>query len=163
MESPGGPDGRAPLDRKARKAGARRHVGRKIRLRLRIYALVFSVLLVIVVVELFMAPQTAVLPAAVSLAGGIVVGLVASRMFRLQWDSAAKNVVGKLDVLGVVILVAYIAFSIFRTRLVGLWVPADIVGVCSLAVVDGLMLGQVAGTVGGLKELYKRLALQSHL
>ncbi len=125
MESP---DGRAPLDRQSRKEGAGRHVDRKIRLRLRIYAFVFSVLLVVVIVELVMASRTTILAAAVSFAGGIVVGLVASRMFRLQWDSAAKNVVGKLDVLGVVILVADIAFGIFRSRLVGLWVPANIVG-----------------------------------
>lgn len=52
---------------------------------------------------------------------------------------------------------AYIVFSIFRSRIVALWVPADIVKLCSLAVMDGLMLGQVIGTVGGLKELYKRI------
>ena len=44
-----------------------------------------------------------------------------------------------------------------------LWVPADIVKLCSLAVVDGLMLGQVVGTVGGLKGLYRRIVARGGL
>lgn len=128
---------------------------------MRIYAVIFLVLLVVVAVELFLAAPQAVLPALAALAGGIAVGLVASRMFRLEWDRAARTVVGKLDVLGIIILAAYIVFSIFRSRIVALWVPADIVKLCSLAVVDGLMLGQVIGTVGGLKGLYRRIVAQA--
>ncbi|MFE5837205.1 hypothetical protein [Arthrobacter sp. NPDC056493] len=145
------------IPRGARREVARRHVDRKIRTRMRIFAVIFVVLLVVVIVELFLATPQAVPPAVAALVGGIAVGLVASRMFRLEWDRAARTVVGKLDILGGIILVAYILFSIFRSRIVALWVPADIVKLCSLAVMDGLMLGQVIGTVGGLKELYKRI------
>ncbi|MFE4541695.1 hypothetical protein [Arthrobacter sp. NPDC056727] len=148
---------RTRFPRDERRDVLRRHVDRKIRMRMRIYAVIFVVLLVVVAIELFLAAPPAVLPALAALAGGIAVGLVASRMFRLEWDRAARTVVGKLDVLGIIILVAYIVFSIFRSRIVALWVPADIVKLCSLAVVDGLMLGQVVGTVGGLKGLYRRI------
>ena len=145
------------IPRGERRDMARRHVDKKIRMRMRIFAVIFVVLLVVVIVELFLAAPEAVPPALAGLVGGIAVGLVASRMYRLEWDRAARTVVGKLDILGGIILVAYIVFSIFRSRIVALWVPADIVKLCSLAVMDGLMLGQVIGTAGGLKELYKRI------
>lgn len=144
-------------DRQARKALARKHLDRKIRFRLRLYALIFVVLLVVVAVELALIGAWAILPALACLAGGIVAGRIASRMFRLEWDAAAKNVVGKVDVVGGVILLAYIAFTVFRGRIVGMWVPASIAGTCSLAVLAGAMFGQVIGTVGGIKDLVERL------
>ncbi|OFI36831.1 hypothetical protein BIU82_12250 [Arthrobacter sp. SW1] len=151
------PDPQARTGRQARKALARKHLDRKIRIRLRLYALLFMVLLGVVAVELVVVGAWAILPVLACLAGGIVAGRIASRMFRLEWDSAARNVVGKVDVIGGVILLAYIAFTVFRGRIVGMWVPASIAGMCSLAVLAGAMFGQVLGTVGGIKDLVERL------
>ncbi|MBP2706104.1 hypothetical protein JOL79_20045 [Microbispora sp. RL4-1S] len=57
-------------------------------------------------------------------AAGASVGVVASRMTRLEWVRLEQRVECRMDVVGVVVLLAYIVFSLFRSRIVGLWVPA---------------------------------------
>lgn len=64
---------------------------------------------------------------------------------------------GRIDVVGVVIVVCYIAFSIFRTRLVGLWVDAPVAGVASLAVLAGVLFGQSFGTRRGVIRVFRIL------
>jgi hypothetical protein len=112
---------------------------------------------VIVVVDLVRIGGDAVLPALLCLAGGVVVGLGVSRMFRIGWDEVSERVVGRIDIVGAVILVCYIAFSIFRSRLVGLWVEAPVVGVASLAVLGGVMAGQAVGTRQGVIRVFRIL------
>jgi cytochrome c oxidase subunit IV len=142
---------------KDRRAQVRRHIDRSIRLRVTIYSVIFLVMTVIVVVDVLRIGGGAVLPVLLCLAGGLVVGLVVSRMFRIGWDAVSERVVGRIDVVGVVILVLYIAFSIFRGRLVGLWVDAPVVGVASLTVLAGVMAGQSLGTRQGVIRVFRIL------
>lgn len=140
--------------RAARKRAAAR-VDRSIRLRVRIYTLIFLVMVVIVVVDGIAAGSASVLPVLACLVGGFVIGQVASRMFSLGWDKVSEKVVGRLDILGVVILLGYIALSIFRTKLLGLWLDGAVLGVASLAALAGIMAGQVLGTSRGVVRVFR--------
>lgn len=143
-----------------RRDQARQRVDRSIRIRVTLYAVIFLVLIVIVVVVVVDAVRIggrSVLPVMICLVAGLVVGGVASRMFRLSWDAVSGRVVGRLDAVGGVILVLYLAFSIFRGRLVGLWFSAPVVGVASLAVLAGVMAGQVLVTRRGVIRVFEIL------
>ena len=147
----------ADASRKDRRTQARQRIDRSIRLRVTIYSVIFLVMAVLVVVDVVRIGGSAVLPVVICLVGGVAVGLVVSRMFRIGWDAVSGRVVGRIDVVGAVILVLYIAFSVFRSRLVGLWVEAPVAGVASLAVLAGVMAGQVVGTRNGVVRVFRIL------
>lgn len=138
------------------KAMSKAYLDRKIRRRIRFYAGVFILALGAMGVELFIVGPSALLPAAVCLAVGVGLGLLATRKFKLRWDPAAHNVVGKLDLVGGAVLVGYILFTIFRRHLVDIWLPTEVVGAGSLATLAGLMVGQVLGTINKIKELLNK-------
>lgn len=138
----------------SRRDRVRRRVDRPIRIRVTLYAVIFLVLAVIVVVDAVRIGGRSALPVVIFLVVGLVVGAIASRMFRLSWDADSGRVVGRIDTVGVVVLVLYLAFSIFRGRLVGLWFEAPVVGVASLAVLAGVMAGQVLTTRRGVIRVF---------
>lgn len=130
-------------------------VDRAIRVRVRVYALIFLVMAVVVVVDTVVVGRRAILPVLACLAGGVAVGAVASRMFALSWDSVSGTVVGRLDAVGVVILVAYLAFTLLRGRLLGLWFDGPVLGVAGLAALTGVVFGQVVGTGRGVRRVLR--------
>ena len=84
----------------------------------------------------------------VALAGGIglVLGVVASRVYRLRWNDGAARVVGRIDALGVVVLASYLLVVVLRGKVIALWLA----GAAGFAVLAGLMVGQVVGTAGSI-------------
>jgi hypothetical protein len=140
-----------------RREATRRYVDKRIISRARIYVVIFVVTLVVAVVDSVIAGGWTWLVAATGVAGGIGVGVVASRMTRLEWDQFEKRIQGRVDAVGLVVLVAYLAFTIFRSRIVDLWVPATQVAATSMGVLSGAMLGQVVGIRRGLRSLARRL------
>lgn len=127
-------------------------IDRRLRLRLRLYALLALVLLVIAVVEVARGQIGAPL-AALGLLGGLAVGVVASRMVRIAWDEEAGAVIGRIDWIGAAVLVVYLAFSVLRTWLLGHWVAGAALGALSLDVATGVMLGRVLGTGRGVRRV----------
>jgi Kef-type K+ transport system membrane component KefB len=123
----------------------------------RLYSLIFLVMVVLVVVDSVRIGSRSLPPVLACLAGGVVIGVIASRMFSLSWDTVSKKVIGKLDVVGAVVLVLYVAVSIFRSRLLGLWLEGPVLSVAGLAVLAGIMAGQVAGTRRGVVRVFRLL------
>lgn len=138
-----------------RRDDARDRVDRSIQLRVTLYTVIFLVMLVLVVIDIVRIGAQAVGPALVGLLVGLVVGGVASRMFRLSWDAVSGRVIGRLDLVGIVILVGYVLFSVFRTRVVELWFDGPVVGVTSLAVLAGVMAGQAFATRRGVIRVFE--------
>lgn len=124
---------------------------------MRLYSLIFLVMVVLVVVDSVRIGSRSLLPVLACLVGGVVVGVIASRMFSLSWDHVSKKVIGKLDVVGLVVLVLYVAVSIFRSRLLGLWFDGPVLSVAGLAVLAGIMAGQVVGTSRGVVRVFRLL------
>lgn len=133
----------------------RRRIDRSILLRLRIYAALFVVLAVIAVVDTVRAGAGAVPPVLGGFALGVVVGLVASRMFRLSWDTVSGRVIGAIDAAGAVVLVLYVLFSVFRTALLDVWLDGAVLTAAAVAALTGAMLGQVVGTGRGIAEVLR--------
>lgn len=64
------------------------------------------------------------LVAAAGVVAGAAVGVLASRMTRLEWDQFEERDETRIDVVGFVVLLAYVAFTIFRSRIVDVPGPA---------------------------------------
>lgn len=54
----------------------------------------------------------------VGIAGGLVIGLIATRMHITSWDKSAKTVVSQMDSVGIFVLITYILYAIFSDELV---------------------------------------------
>ena len=130
----------------------RPRVDRILRLRLVVFAVVAVLAVVVVLVDLVLLGGDALLPVLVSGAVGLAVGLVGSRMYALRWDVTSASVVGRIDAAGVVVLVAYVVFIAFRSRLIEVWVAAPLVGAAGFATLSGLMIGQCLGTLRGISR-----------
>lgn len=86
---------------------------------------------------------------------GVGGGIVSSRMNHLSWDHDAEKIVSRLDVFGIIILVAYIIFAILRTKLISYFVHGPTVGAISFSIVAGIMIGRVIGTRGKILKILK--------
>ena len=130
----------------------RKHIDTKLRNRLRIYFLISVILLGVVIFEIV----TGVVGLAYAILGiviGMLLGFVSARMFHLSWDHDAKKIVSRLDLFGGVILVLYIIFAIFRSRLIGYFIHGPAVGGVSISIVTGIMIGRVIGTRGRIRQI----------
>ena len=86
---------------------------------------------------------------------GLVVGIIASRMFHLSWDEESGNVIGRIDWIGVIILIFYISFMIARTLLLGYLIQGAPLFAIILSITAGTMIGRVMGTRRSIKKVLK--------
>jgi hypothetical protein len=78
--------------------------------------------------------------------GGLAVGLVASRMKRMEWNERAGQVVSRIDWLGGVILVCFVAAQVWRNGVLGHWAEGVGLTTLGLCVSAGTLAGQAIGT-----------------
>ena len=122
-----------------------KHVPNKILWQMRIFAIVFAVMLGVVLYDIFTGIIGVIL-ALIGLAIGTGIGMVSSRMSHLSWDKDGQKVVSRFDTLGIIILVCYILISVFRNRLVGIFIHGPALGAFSFSLIAATMLGRVIGT-----------------
>ncbi|WP_324672721.1 hypothetical protein [Hymenobacter sp. GOD-10R] len=124
--------------RKAR----RQFVHRRLRLRLRMFALVFTLMLSIVMYDLIKL-DTQVPPAIGAAMGGFVVGMLLARIANIRWHEEASQVVAKMDKLGIVVLVCYVAFAFSRRWIFGHWFAGTELSVVAMSFTAGVMLARL--------------------
>ena len=129
------------------------YVDRSMRRQLRLFLGIFAVVAAVAVIQVV---RDGVNPLW-ALAGffvGLGIGAILARAKVLGWDPSQQVVVGTTDVLGAVILVAYVLFLVFRKRLLGHEIhDANVVGVVGLAMTGGVMLGRVSLMLRGIRRL----------
>ncbi len=146
--------------RAGRQAALRQHVDRRIRTQVRILTVIALAMLGVLVVDV--ARGTLGLAwAAAGLLGGAALGVVASRIRRLEWDERASRVVARLDGIGAVILVGYIAAMLARDWVLGHWVAGPALAALGLSGTAGALAGQVLGTRHGVRKVLEALGLRS--
>ncbi len=92
------------------------------------------------------------------LCGGLA-GIAFSRILHISWDHGARQVIARFDAAGLVILVVYLLFEIFRTQLVSLVLRGPSVIIASFAVLAGIMIGRVIGMRGKIREILQEQQL----
>jgi hypothetical protein len=130
------------------------HIDKKILMRFRIFALISLVFFGILGWDLYRGTITLPL-LVVAFAVGIGIGIIASRMNHLSWDHDGKKVVGRIDRIGAGVLVLYIIFAFFRTKIVGVFIHGPMLGTVTVAVMGGLFIGQIIGARNGVRGILK--------
>ncbi len=86
---------------------------------------------------------------------GLIIGLSVSRIFVISWDGKAGQVISKFDTVGIILLVMYIVFEIFRTKIVGYFVNRHSVFAVSFAILAGIMYGRFLGIRGKIRQIFE--------
>src|SRR5690625_2880062 len=100
--------------------GGRRNLDRRLRRRIRIYSLVFVVMLFIVIADVTL-EQIGTRLALAGVGAGVLVGLAASRMFRIFRSGNTGQITARVDRLGAVIIGLYVIFAVTRRWLFSQW------------------------------------------
>lgn len=132
----------------------RHHIDKKLVFRTRMFAVVFLVMVALLSYDVY--KGTIGLP--LTLGGfliGICVGFFAGRMIDIKWHEDSQKVVGRMDGLGVVILVLYMAFSIFKSRFFGEYIHGVALTAFSFSIMGGVMLGRVISSVSNIRKILK--------
>lgn len=123
----------------------RHHLDKKLLFRLRIYFIISLILVGVVIYEI-LSNNVSISLAFIGLILGTLIGVVVARMFLISWDKDAKKVISRLDILGIFILIIYIIFAVFRSKIIGIFIQGNYVTGMSLSMVAGIMIGRVFGT-----------------
>ncbi len=118
----------------------------RLRRNLQILAVVYSVLILVTIYHLF-TTHVVWWQMALCIAIGLAVGIVTSRMMKIDWDKDQEKVVGRIDVYGAIILVLFILFEVFRTRIVELFASNGSIGTLSLLLLAFTLYGRILGMV----------------
>lgn len=89
------------------------------------------------------------------LLGGLVVGIVASRSKRIEWDDSGSRVTSRMDWIGAMILLGFILAQITRRWLLGHWAEGVALTTLGLCVSAGTLLGQVLGIRRRVRNIRK--------
>lgn len=130
------------------------HIDKRIVMRFRIFALLTVIFAGILAWDLMIG--TISLPfLLVGVLAGTGIGIVVSRMYHLSWDHDGKKVVGRLDKIGIAVLILYILFAFFRKAIVGVFVHGPMLGTVTIAVMAGLFIGQIVGSRNGVRGILR--------
>ncbi len=124
-----------------------KHIDKRLRLMIRIYFLISGILLLLLIYNVFRGALRLDL-GIIALLVGVIIGIVASRMYHISWDKNAKKVISRLDIYGIIILALYILLEIFRGKIVGFVTHNFEVETIGFAILAGIMFGRVLGTRG---------------
>lgn len=129
------------------------HISSRLITQLRLFTIIFMVMFGIVVFEVTQHTLTISLAAAGILLG-VVIGVLMSRMIHLSWNEEVREVIGRTDEIGVIILVLYIATNILlRTVFLGYFAQGAALTALIICIVAGSMLGRMIKTRHGIYKV----------
>ncbi len=132
----------------------RPHLQKFLRIRLLIYLLVSVSVLGFVIYNSFVNSISGIFAFA-GVAIGLCIGYIASRIHKISWNDKAAKVIARVDLFGVVVLVLYILFEVFREKIVGRFVDDADVTVTSFSILAGIMYGRVLGIRGNIVRVLR--------
>ncbi len=118
------------------------YVQKKLLFRLRRLAIFFVIAIAILIYEI----SKNYLAGYLAICGfiGFVIGyIVAKRMHKITWDEAADKVVGKIDRVGIIILVIYILFALTRRWIFSHWLGGQQLSAFVLSISCGAIISQL--------------------
>jgi hypothetical protein len=84
---------------------------------------------------------------------GLLVGTIVTRMYNLSWDEESNTVVGKMDGIGIVILVGYLIWEFTKSYFLGYWVQGSILSAILLGITAGSMLARVVSNKRNIEQI----------
>ena len=118
-----------------------KHIHKRLRIQLLIFALVTIVMLGIVIFDVF----TNALSSSLSIVGigiGLIVGFIVGKMYIIKWHEETEKVMVSMDRTSVIIIILYIAFRVFEKSLFSPYIDSSMLGAFTFSVLAGIMFGR---------------------
>jgi len=77
---------------------------------------------------------------------GYLIGIIVSREQKITWDDEGDKIIGEFDIAGIIILIVYLGFAVFKDYLVEHIVHFHHVGSITMALTSGIMLSRYLWT-----------------
>lgn len=135
-----------------------KYVDKKLIFRIRMFFVIFIVLLGIIVFEA-LEGQGDILYTFISFLIGTVVGFVAGRMIAIKWHDDANKIVGSVDRLGVLFIILYLFFSLGRHAILENLFHGTELTLLSLSIVSGIMFGKVMSAMHSIRKILRHKKL----
>ncbi|MGZ5133568.1 MAG: hypothetical protein ACXWCG_00405 [Flavitalea sp.] len=133
---------------------ARYFVERKLLIRLRLFFLIFALL----VVAIFREVARQHITSSTSI-GAIMLGMLLGGVFvrrkKIYWEEETSRVIARMDRVGVILLVLYIAIAIIRHFLVDQWFHGKQLIGFSFSLAAGTMLGRLLSMRSQIRQILK--------
>jgi uncharacterized membrane protein len=132
-------------ERRDRRHHIRTNASKRLRINLRILSIVYIILFIITIYNLVIS-QAIFWQVILAIIIGLVAGLASSRMYKISWDEDEAEVIGKIDIYGVVVLVLFALFELNRTRVAELFASGATIGSIGLVLITSALFGRILGT-----------------
>jgi hypothetical protein len=133
---------------------AKDFVERKLLLRLRLFFALFALLLVVISYEVVREHIKGV-----TTIGAIMIGMMIGAIFvrrkRIYWEEDTSRVIARMDRIGIMLLVLYIAVAIIRHFLLEHWIHGNQLIGFSFSVAAGTMLGRLLTMRSQIRQILK--------
>lgn len=133
---------------------ARQFVERKLAIRLRIFFVVFLLLLGTIVYEIADG-YISFMKAFAAFFFGMIIGALFTRRKKIFWEEETSLVIARMDRIGIVLLVIYIPYIIFRHQWLTHWFYGHELTALSFALAAGTMAGRVMGMRTRIRRVLK--------
>jgi hypothetical protein len=136
------------------KTQRKKFVDKKLIFRLRLFAIIFLIMTAIGIYDVVIG-NLYVIVAFAALAGGIGIGLLVGRAMNVVWHEETNKAITKMDKFGVIILVSYVVFALFRKKLFAHWLTGHQLSAFVIFLSAGIMLGRLITLRGRLYRVLK--------
>jgi hypothetical protein len=133
---------------------ARQFVERKLIIRLRIFLALLVMLLGVIVYEIsndYMSPDKTLF----AFSCGILMGVVFNRRKKIFWEEETSRVIARMDRIGIVLLIIYIAYVIFRHEWLAHLFYGHQLTALSFTLTAGTMTGRVLSMRTQIRQVLK--------
>lgn len=86
---------------------------------------------------------------------GLMIGFILGKFVGMKWHEDDKQVISRMDRLGLAAIVVYICFSLFRRQLFGQFIHGPALTAITFASVGGIMMGRMLAIVGNITKILK--------
>lgn len=133
---------------------AKDFVERKLLLRLKLFFAVFALLIVVISYEVIREHIRGV-TAIGAMMIGMMVGAIFVRRKRIYWEEDTSRVIARMDRVGIILLVLYVALAIIRHVVLDHWVHGNQLIGFTLSVAAGTMLGRLLTMRSQIRQILK--------
>lgn len=122
----------------------RDYTARRLYARQRIFQIIALILLGLIIYDTYIGDITWWV-ALIAIVIGLILGFIMGRLVRVRWDVEAQQVVTHMDIVGIIVIVLYIAFAFFRNALLSHWLTGAALTATSFALAAGILYGRYLG------------------
>ncbi|HYF32284.1 MAG TPA: hypothetical protein VD993_14270 [Chitinophagaceae bacterium] len=137
---------------------AKKYVERKLLRRLRIFFVVFILLMGVIIYEIvYQHLEAAACVGAMMM--GMLVGAVFVRRKRIYWEEETSQVIARMDKIGIALLVVYILFAVARHWFLHQWLTGNRLTAFSFSLAAGAMLGRLLSIRSQIRQILKERSI----